>query len=70
VGAKGGLLKITICKMKFFSQIDLILIVSLHDILLALQKFHFPQLQKDFVFLACVGESSYNTFFTAVDLPF
>ena len=57
--------------MKFFSQIDRILIVSLHDILLALQKFHFPQLQKNFVFfLARVGESSYNTFFTVVDLPF
>ena len=55
--------------MKFFSQIDRILIVSLHDILLALQKFHFPQLQKSFVFLARVCESSYNTFFTVVDLP-
>ena len=68
-GAKGGLLKITICKMKFFSQIDRILIVSLHDILLALQKFHFHNF-KNFVFLARVGESSYNTFFHCSRLAF
>ena len=50
--------------MKFFSQIDRILIVSLHDILLALQKFHFPQLQKNFVFFQLAQAKALITLFS------